>query len=79
MMKIRAGKLTLDEYIILRQLYSEGATPEFTLSKMSYSGFMLLQAKGVIGQSRDKNNWFIRSEYRYLVQDARNALGVNRI
>jgi len=76
---IKSEDLTINEYLILREVNSEGDIDEGSLYKISYKGASMLVKKGVLRISASSGKYFIPTEHKHLVQDVRHKLGVDDI
>jgi hypothetical protein len=75
---INSADLTINEYLILREVNAEGDIEESNLYKISYKGATMLVKKGVLKKG-STGKYFIPQEHKHLIQDVRNKLGVSKI
>lgn len=79
MEEIKSGDLSINEYVLLRQVESEGDFSEAELYKISYKGTLTLVKRGILRKSTQNGKYSIPAEHKHLIQDVRNKLGINKI
>lgn len=79
MEEIKSGDLSINEYLLLREVKTEGELNEAELYKISYKGTIMLVKKGILKKSENTGNYFVPTEHQHLIQDVRNKLGINKV